>query len=612
LRLTAGVVTVGAGQMEFRILGPLEIVEDGRPLTLRGTKKRALLAVLLLHANEVVSQERLIDDLWGERRPETAATAVHGYVSQLRKLLEPTRSQDHSVLVTRAPGYELRVDGETLDLKRFEQLAEEGRRLLAGGDAAAAAATLAEALSLWRGRPLAEFEASPFALVESLRLEELHISVIEDRVQADLALGRHAALIAELETLVAERPHDERLCGYLMLALYRSGRQTEALAAYQRTRHALVEELGIEPSSMLQQLQRAILNHEPSLELPHDADRGAESADAVLAEPRARMSRRVFIVGALGALAAALGMAFALRGGDPAPILLRPNSVAFIDAGSNRVTRRFRVGRDPRALVVANGSVWVANYLDRTVTHIDLESRDLATIPVGGHPTGLASYRGSIWVTTLEGRVVPIDTRFDSAKRPIDLGRKTPGGIALADIAAGGGFLWITSPGTTVFRLDPADPLSAEPIFPDEGAEGPIAYGAGQVWVAGSGRVVSIPSDTGIPRSGIDVGRVRDVAFGGNALWVASGGPFHSGGLPGLRRIDPNSRLIDSQQIPVGPTPGAVAATGDAIWVASRDGGDGAVYRVDPRENRVLDTITVGAIPTAVAADADGVWVAVK
>jgi DNA-binding beta-propeller fold protein YncE len=485
--------------------------------------------------------------------------------------------------------------------------------MLAGGDAAAAAAALEEALSLWRGRPLAEFEASPFALVESLRLEELRISVIEDRVEADLALGRHAAMIPELETLVAEHPHDERLCGYLMLALYRSGRQAEALAAYQRTRHALVDELGIEPGTMLQQLERAILNHEPSLELPHDADRGSESADAVLVEPRAQMSRRVFIVGALGALAAGLGLAFALRGGEPAPILLRPNSVGFIDAGSNRVTRRFRVGRDPRALVVANRSVWVANYLDRTVTHIDLESRDLATIPVGGHPTGLASYRGSIWVTTLEGRVVPIDTRFDSAKRPIDLGRKTPGGIALADIAAGGGFLWITSPGTTVFRLDPADPLSAEPIYPDEGAEGPIAYGAGQVWVAGSGQVFPIPSESDIPRTGPAVGGiVRDVAVSRGSVWVLSGGPFHSGGLPGLRRIDPNSRLIDSSKIPVGPTPGAVAATGDAIWVASRDGGDGAVYRVDPRENRVLDTITVRAIPTAVAADADGVWVAAK
>jgi DNA-binding SARP family transcriptional activator/DNA-binding beta-propeller fold protein YncE len=598
--------------MEFWILGPLEIVEDGRPLTLRGTKKRALLALLLLHANEVVSQERLIEDLWGERRPETAATAVHGYVSQLRKLLEPTRSQDHPVLVTRAPGYELRVDPETLDLQRFEQLAEDGRRLLAAGDAQAAAATLEEALSLWRGRPLAEFEASPFALVESLRLEELRVSVIEDRVQADLALGRHAALIPELETLVAERPHDERLCGYLMLALYRSGRQAEALATYQRTRHALVDELGIEPSSMLQQLERAILNHEPSLELPHDANRGSESADAVLVGPRPRTSRRVFIVGALGALAAALGVAFALRDEQVAATRLAHNSVGFIDE-SGRVTPRFPIGQGPHSLMVANNSLWVANYRDQTVMRIDLATKGRYMISMPGlrhHPTGIAAFGSTIWVATLEGLLVPI--AFDRAGDPIDLGSGRPGGIALGEIAAGGGYLWVTAPETTVIRLNPGNPEDRVPIFPNTGAESVIAFHEGEAWSAGSGQVLPIAADTGISRTPITVGgSVRDMAFGGDSLWVVSGRPASGGGVvPALRPVDLQTRLLRTT-IDVGDRPVAVAATPASIWVASRNGNDGVIYRVDPAHDRVVDTISVGSIPTALAPDDDGVWVAV-
>jgi DNA-binding SARP family transcriptional activator/DNA-binding beta-propeller fold protein YncE len=591
--------------MEFQILGPLEIVDDGRPLTLRGTKKRALLAVLLLHANEVVSQERLIEDLWGERRPETAATAVHGYVSQLRKLLEPTRSQDHSVLVTRAPGYELRVDPETLDLKRFEQLAEEGRRVLAAGDAATAAAMLEEALSLWRGRPLAEFEASPFALVESLRLEEVRLSVVDDRVQADLALGRHAALLPELETLVAERPHDERLCGYLMLALYRSGRQAEALAAYQRTRHALVEELGIEPGSMLQQLERAILNHEPALDLSYATERlPGESAKVVAARGR-RIPRLVgaLALAALCALAAGLGLAFALRGGQPAPILLAPNSVGFVDAETGRVTHSFPIGREPTALAVANDSVWVASYREKTVTRIDRESGPTAPIPVGGHPIDITSFRGRVWVWTLEGLLVAID-RPDPIRVPISPTRE--GGIV-----ASGDFLWLTAPPTAVIRVDPERPeRRLPPIVPPFGTAGPIASGEGEVWVAGSEQVFPIPSHSDIPRTGAAVGGiVRDVAVSGGSVWVLSGGPNRVGGSPRLRRVDRRTRFPQTA-IAVGQNPRVVAVTDDSVWVGGRDGGEGTVYRVDPAGDRVVDIISVGAIPSAIAADREGVWVA--
>lgn len=602
--------------MEFRILGPLEIVDDGRTLELRGFKKRALLAILLLHANEVVSRERLIEDLWGDRRPETAATALHGYVSQLRKLLEPGSNGNHRVLLTRPPGYALRLDPEQLDLERFEALAERGKRALAAGDASDAAATLCEALALWRGRPLAEFDSAPFAVVETIRLEELHLSALEDRIEAELAIGRHHALIAELETLVVEHPHRERLCGYLMLALYRSGRQAEALDLYQRTRRALVEELGIEPGTMLQQLERAILNHDSSLEVPAAAET-EERAFEVEKRPRHRARRwRALAVVALALLAAALAAALALDGGEPAPILLRPNSVGFIDGESGRLSRSVAVGREPSGLTVTSDAVWVANYRDLTVTRVDRASgRSVATIPVGGHPTGITSYRDAVWVWTLEGLLVRIDPRFDTADEPLALGiGGSPRFVRTRDpgrITAGGGFLWMTAPGTTVIRVKPEEPRSRVEIVPDIGTNGPIAYGDGEVWVAGSGMVFPISPDTG-PRSGTTVGGiVHDVAWG-DGVWVVSGGPNRVEGVPpAARRVDPHTGLLEAT-ISVGSRPLVVTVVDGAIWVASVDGDDGTVYRVDPDENRVVDTIAVGSIPTSIAADPDGVWVAVR
>jgi DNA-binding SARP family transcriptional activator len=241
--------------MEFRILGPLEARRDGVPLALGGTKQRALLAVFLLHANEVVSTERLIDALW-EKPPAKAVKAVQAYVSRLRKALGGGSPR------SRPPGYVLELEPDQLDLGRFRRLVEEAQREPAG-----AADTLGEALALWRGPPLAEFASEPFARAERLHLEELRIEVLEQRIEAELALGRHASLVGELEALVAAEPLRERPRGQLMLALYRSGRQVEALAAYREGRRALVEELGIEPSRQLQELEQAILRQDPELEL---------------------------------------------------------------------------------------------------------------------------------------------------------------------------------------------------------------------------------------------------------------------------------------------------------------------------------------------------------
>jgi DNA-binding SARP family transcriptional activator len=246
--------------MEFRILGPLEVWDGGCEVSLGGPKPRALLAVLLLHPNEVVAADRLIDELWGEETPERAAAALRVNVSRLRKALP----QD--VLTTRSPGYVLRVEPEELDLHQFERLVDEGRGLLTRSLSADASNRLREALSLWRGPALADFAYESFAQTAIARFEEIRLAAVELRIDTDLVLGRHDELVGELEALVAEHPLRERLRRYLMTALYRSGRQAEALDAYKDARRALVDELGIEPSGALQELERAILRQDPALD----------------------------------------------------------------------------------------------------------------------------------------------------------------------------------------------------------------------------------------------------------------------------------------------------------------------------------------------------------
>src|SRR5712691_10905835 len=244
---------------QFTLLGPLSVSRDGEPATIGGQKPRALLAVLLLEPNRVVSRDQLIDALWGEAPPDTARNTIQVYVSQLRKLL-PDR-----MLETAPPGYRLIVDPETVDLFRFVRLCEEGRTRLADGDATGAAETLRAALALWRGAPLEDLPSEPFAHAEIARLEELRLAALEDRIDADLALARHGQLVPELERLVVEEPLRERPRAQLMLALYRTGRQADALAVYQRARKTLVDELGIEPGESLRKLERAILAQDPSL-----------------------------------------------------------------------------------------------------------------------------------------------------------------------------------------------------------------------------------------------------------------------------------------------------------------------------------------------------------
>src|SRR5829696_6664229 len=270
--------------MDFHILGPLEVLDEGRAIPLGGSRQRALLALLLLHANETLSMDRLIDELWGERAPPTAAKLVHVQISRLRKALTAGGGSDRAgsgTVVTREGGYELTLERGQLDAHRFEDLVAAGGRELAAGHPDRAAAALEGALSLWRGAPLADAAYERFAQREIARLDELRVTALEQLVDAQLALGRHADVVGRLQALIGEHPYRERLRAQLMLALYRCDRQADALQAYQDARRALVDELGIEPGERLRELERAVLAHDPALAPPRAAPMAAAPTGAV-------------------------------------------------------------------------------------------------------------------------------------------------------------------------------------------------------------------------------------------------------------------------------------------------------------------------------------------
>ncbi len=254
--------------MDFRILGPLEVIDEGKAVALRGDKQRALLALLLLHPNEALSADKLIHELWGEHPPATAGKSLQMHVSRLRTALAGNGSPGDGPVLTRQHGYELRLDPECVDSHRFERLVGEGRRELSAGRPERAVWALESALVLWRGSPLADVAYEAFAQHEIARLDALRVDALEELIDAKLALGLHADLVGKIQVLVAEHPYQERLRGQLMLALYRSDRQADALQAYQDARRKLVEELGLEPGERLRELERAILKQDPALAAP--------------------------------------------------------------------------------------------------------------------------------------------------------------------------------------------------------------------------------------------------------------------------------------------------------------------------------------------------------
>ena len=347
------VVAFGPGQIviESRVLGSFEVVEDERSLALGGPKQKALLVVLVLRRGEAVSTDRLVDELWGEQAPASAQKIVQGYVSHLRKAL------GDGLLVTRGRGYLLQTARGEVDLDRFDALVAEGRRALRAGDPRVASDRLRGPLALWRGPPLADFVYEPFAQREIARLEEERLAALEDRIDADLALGEHAALVGELDALVHDHPLRERLQAQLMLALYRCGRQADALERYQQARRELVDQLGIEPGRALQELERSILEQDPALDPP------ARPTGTQPTTGRGRSSRHSFaLLVSGGALLLAAAVAAATVTSGAASVRLAGDDVGAIATGSGQVALAVPVKSPPTSVAVGkDGAIWVAS-----------------------------------------------------------------------------------------------------------------------------------------------------------------------------------------------------------------------------------------------------------
>lgn len=595
-------------QVEFRILGPLEAHVEERSLNLGGPKQRALLALLLLQRGDAVSNDRLIDALWGETPPPAAQKTVQVYVSRLRKTL------GDGLLQTHAGGYALALARDQLDSERFERMLKEGRALLASGDPARASATLREALSLWRGPPLADLTYEAFAASEIARLEESRLAAHEERVEADLALGREAELVPELDALVREHPLRERLRAQLMVALYRSGREVEALATYQELRRARVEELGLEPSRTLQELEQAILRQDLTLDL---ARLGA------LAGIRGRVGRRrLALFGLAGALLLAAVVAAVVsftRRDDPGAGLapVAQNSVAVIDPKTNAVLGGIPVGTSPSSIAFGDGAVWVLNGDDKTVSRIDPARREVVrTVAVGGTPTDLAVGAGSVWIVDgFEKTVIRIDPQPSLVAESIllpNLGEPRPVTLGTSGhIAVGHGAVWATRlfRHGFVWRIDPKRNAVAATIRLSLGAGGDaIAVGEGAVWINGNGGITRVDASTHdrTTLTAVEPGGVGGIAVGEGAVWVA--GLSTGSKQEMLWRIDPRGEFA-SASIAVGAGPAGVEVGGGSIWVANSL--DGTVSRVDPKTNDVVRTIAVGGAPRDVTVGAGAVWVTV-
>jgi YVTN family beta-propeller protein len=622
-----------AEEMDFRILGPLEVLDEERRLDVGGGKQRSVLAVLLLHANEVVSSDRLIEELWPKEPPPSAAKIVQVHVSRLRKALD---GAGEGILRTRGHGYELHVEPGQLDLDRFRRLLEDGREALAANDPDKAGERLRSALALWRGPPLAEFAYDSFAQEEIARLEELHLAALEERIEADLAVGRHDAVVQDLEQLVGRHPLRERLRGQLMLALYRSGRQAEALEVYRDARRTLADELGLEPSPTLQQLERAILAHDEVLRAPTRRS----------ARERTRRKRGLLIAaGAVVLVAAAISVAVVELIGNPKThglTSVAADSVGVIDPDTNRIVSQVPVGSTPTRIAFDRDGVWVVSQQDKTVTRIDPKTRTaLRTIAVGGPPIDVAVGENAVWLlvssnTALGGgpaRIARIDPSLNDVALTIPLGTG-PFGFGSngggGSLAAAAGAVWVVNPypRLAVSRIDGATnrvtatfSVGGQNFGFNSGTAGGvpgasgIAIGHGALWAGSDLGVIRINAGSNSVSATIRLGVAipTALAVSKGAVWVAARPGFRccppeAVGTGTLTRIDAATNSVEAT-IPVGGEPAGIAVGEGSVWIA--DPGTRSIIRVDPKNDRVVARIRVGARPRGIAVGDGSVWISV-
>jgi ABC-type transport system substrate-binding protein/DNA-binding SARP family transcriptional activator/streptogramin lyase len=598
-------------RVEYRVLGPLEVRADGELIKLGGPRQRALLAMLLLSANRVVSRDRFVDELLGAASTDSVDRVLRVQISRLRKSLGDDRGGG-SRIVSRAPGYLLRVESGELDLERFESLLSQSRAASEAHDHARTAELLAEAESLWRGRPLADLEFEPFARIEVDRLEELRLVAAEERIDSELALGRHSRLVAELEAQVAAHPLREHLRGQLMTALYRCGRQADALEAYRTGRAVMSEELGLEPGPALKQLERSILLQDPGLEIAQDA---AEPRPVATAAPPAyrpppdpadglapapvgngrRRLRASLAALTLVVLGIAVAIAAVATSGGARALRAAPNSTGVIDSRADTLSGVIDTAGRPGAIAAGAGAVWETDTADGLLLELGPGRRVVERIPVGRDPTGVAVGGGEVWVVSqLQRTVSEINPRSFRSVASFGVGN------GAAAVAYGDGSLWVANvTDDTVSRVVPATGSVA--TIPLSGRPGGIAVGPEGVWVTSpsNGQLLMIDPRNDQVTQAIEIGNGPvGVDVGNGYVWVAN---TDDGSLS---RFDPDTGAVT--KIPIGTAPVGVAFGDGAVWVTLA----GSVARVDPR-SRVVRQIRVGAEPTALTIAGKDVWMTV-
>jgi DNA-binding SARP family transcriptional activator/streptogramin lyase len=608
--------------LDFRLLGPLEVFDGARAVVIGGGKRRSLLALLVLHGNEVVSADRLIDELWGEHPPPTAAKGLQVYVSQLRKELQNGSDRDGDVLVTRANGYVLVLGPDDVDVQRFERSLNAGERALAAGEPDRAAQRLRQGLALWRGPPLADFTYEAFAQQEIARLEELRMVALEQRIDADLALGRHAQVVGELEALVREHPLRERIRGQLMLALYRCGRQAEALEAYRDGRRHMSDELGLEPGPELRELEARILAHSPELAAPR---RRGPPALAERPEGEARRPRGLHAALAIVAAAVLLGgaaLAAALRSGDDtdgvrnvALDLAKDSLVAFSPRGGGTDTAIPLAGR-PTSLAADGGKVFVATVDSATLTVVDGRTRRIVrVVPLQITPAAVAAEGGRVWVADRRrGLVVGFEAGYERPQARIAYARapgRAPAGLNVREpvsLASAGGSVWITDGSQRLTRID-ARSGAVEQLPAGRKLDG-VVSGAGAVWAFSSSTatVLRIDPRTGALADPIQIATRRGsdkpypvgIATTPGTVWVLNGNTAT------VTRIDVAQGGVRATiAIGMDRLPRGIGASGGTVWVANFDG---SVSRIDPGRASP-SSIWIGNSLSGVVAAGERVWV---
>jgi DNA-binding SARP family transcriptional activator/streptogramin lyase len=581
--------------MEFRILGPLEVVEHEEPVALGTLKERLVLGVLLLHANEFVSRERLIDDLWGEAPPPTARQAVNVYLSQLRKALGRTGG---APITTASGSYSLRIEPDRLDADRAQLLIASARECVSQGELDTAAERFREALSFWRGPTLAGLQFEALGRDEAARLDELRLAALMDRIDCDLALGRHEQVLGELNLLVREHPLRERLRAQQMLALYRADRQTDALDSYAEARHALVDDLGIEPSAALQRLQQAILRHDASLETPTGtaAANGAApvpvgaaaSASPPGPRPRRRPLRPRYLVAAGLVVVAAIAVPVAVlstRGGGVRPpsspvSSVGPNEVAALDPATGALVSVFGGGLEPGPMALVGERLWTGGRGSGSIERYDVRARHgMPPLQPGPALDDIAvDADGHVWVSDRKPDVTWIGHVADGTgpyERPVvsteRIGVPLPGAGAEA---VGGGYLWVIS-------------------------DLPRRIGESVSLIDVRSRRVSSTTQLGRQTTAI--------AYGYRAAWIGAYDPETS--TAWLLKVRPGSS-VESLELENGDGAGplAVAVGEGAVWVVTSRG---SLMRIDPGEPQIVRRISMSAEqPTLLAVGAGSVWTA--